>query len=224
VNLRSVRFWSAAAVLASAVCLASAQAGLGQKADPDEVCGPPKAGEHCGPGLGRQTTGGGDKVSHKGWPKVTGIFWIVNDSRGHKRVGGPDNDELLGHHGSDLIQGAGGNDIVWGDWDPKHNSEGQRDLLYGGPGNDWIYPSHGPTKVNGGPGNDHVWAFYGRGVIDCGPGKDTARVKLTGSPFKTHNCENIVHFCGFGSDGHGGCLKPGEKRRGRSQPRGVKIR
>jgi RTX calcium-binding nonapeptide repeat (4 copies) len=214
VILRDARVWSAAAVLASAVCLASAQAGLSQNADPDEVCGPPKAGEHCGPGLSRHTAGGGNKVSHKGWPRVTGIFWIVNDSRNHKRIGGPDNDELLGHHGSDRIEGASGNDIIWGDWDPKHNNERQHDILYGNAGNDWIYPSHGPTKVEGGPGNDHVWAFYGRGVIDCGPGNDTARVHLNG-PFKVHRCETINHFCGFGSDGHGGCLKPGEKRRGR---------
>ena len=87
------------------------------------------------------------------------------------------------------------------------------DILSGGPGNDWIYPSHGPTVVKAGPGNDHIWAYYGRGTINCGPGKDVARVRLTGAPFQTRHCENIQHFCGFGSDGHGGCLKPGEKRR-----------
>jgi hypothetical protein len=201
--------------LVIAACLTGPQVGAGQKADPDEVCGAPKQGEHCGPGLGRHTAGGGDKVSHKGWPRVTGIFWIVNDSRDHKRIGGPDNDELLGHHGSDRIEGGDGNDVLWGDWDPNNNTTRQHDILYGDAGNDWIYPSHGSTTVKGGPGNDHVWAFYGRGVIDCGPGKDTARVHLNG-PFRVHNCETINHFCGFGSDGHGGCLKPGEKRRARA--------
>jgi hypothetical protein len=27
----------------------------------------------------------------------------------------------------------------------------------------------------------------------------------------------VLHFCAFGSDGHGGCLKPGEKRKGRAR-------
>ncbi len=183
------------------------------------LCAPSQAGVQCGPGNGRRTSGGGDKVPHKGWPAVTGILWKVLDSGGHKKVGGPDNDELLGHHGSDRLFGGAGHDILWGDWDPSNNNTRQKDLLDGGPGNDWLYPSHGPTVVKGGPGKDYVWAYYGRGTIDCGPGNDTARVKLNG-PWKVRNCERILHFCAFGSDGHGGCLKPGEKksatRRGRA--------
>jgi hemolysin type calcium-binding protein len=215
---RGTKVWSAS-MLVVALCLAGASAGLTQKADPEDVCGFDKRGEHCGPGNDRQTKGGGEKVSHKGWPKISGIFWIVNDSRNHTRIGGPDNDELLGHHGSDHIEGKGGRDIIWGDWDPKNNNERQRDTLLGGTGNDFIYPSHGTTKVEGGPGNDYVWAKFGRGTIDCGPGsKDRARVHLNG-PFKVRRCETVGHFCGFGADGHGGCLKPGEKRASRSNRR-----
>jgi hypothetical protein len=180
--------------------------------DPEDLCGAPESGVSCGPGNGRRTKGGGDKVPHTGWPAVTGILWKVNDNKGRRKVGGPDNDELLGHHGSDRLAGDRGHDILWGDWDPKNNNERQRDVLRGGAGNDWLYPSHGPSEVYGGPGRDHVWAYYGRGVIDCGPGKDTARVRLN-SAFRVRNCETIDHFCGHGSDGHGGCLKPGEKRR-----------
>jgi hypothetical protein len=187
----------------------------GQRGATPDLCAPRQAGVQCGPGHGRQTAGGGDKVPHKGWPAVTGILWKVLDSTGRKKVGGPDNDELLGHHGSDRVFGGKGNDILWGDWDPKNNNTRQKDLLDGGPGNDWIYPSHGPTVVRAGAGKDYVWAYYGRGTIDCGPGNDTARVKLNG-PWKVHNCERVVHFCAFGSDGRGGCLKPGEKRRGRA--------
>jgi RTX calcium-binding nonapeptide repeat (4 copies) len=175
------------------------------------LCAPPQSGVQCGPGNGRRTSGGGDKVPHNGWPAVTGILWKVLDSAGHKKVGGPDNDELLGHHGSDRLNGGAGHDILWGDWDPSNNNTRQKDVLSGGAGNDWIYPSHGSTVVKGGPGKDYIWAYYGRGSIDCGPGKDTARVKL-GGPWKLHNCERVLHFCAFGSDGHGGCLKPGEKR------------
>jgi hypothetical protein len=65
--------------------------------------------------------------------------------------------------------------------------------------------------VQGGPGKDYVYAFYGRGVIDCGPGKDKARVRLV-NDYKVRNCETILHFCAFGSDGKGGCLKPGEHK------------
>jgi Ca2+-binding RTX toxin-like protein len=188
-----------------------------------DLCAPRQAGVQCGPGNGRRTSGGGDKVPHKGWPAVTGILWKVLESGGHKKTGGPDNDELLGHHGSDKLNGGDGHDILWGDWDPQNNNTRQRDVLNGGKGNDWIYPSHGSTVVRGGPGRDYVWAYYGRGSIDCGPGNDTARVKLNG-PWKLHNCERVLHFCAFGSDGHGGCLKPGEKRKGRSRAAWVAAR
>jgi len=178
-----------------------------------DLCAPRQAGVQCGPGNGRKTAGGGEKVPHKGWPAVTGILWKVLDGGGHRKAGGPDNDELLGHHGSDRLSGGAGHDILWGDWDPSNNNSRQRDVLNGGPGNDWIYPSHGSTVVRGGPGRDYVWAYYGRGSIDCGPGNDTAGVKLGGA-WKLHNCERVLHFCAHGSDGRGGCLKPGEKRKG----------
>ena len=57
-------------------------------------------------------------------------------------------------------------------------------MLDGGPGNDWLYPSHGTSVVKGGPGIDYVWAYYGKGTIDCGPGIDTARIRTNGA-FKT---------------------------------------
>src|SRR3954451_3069072 len=180
---------------------------------PKDFCAPRKPGEQCGPGNGRHTSGGGTKVSHKGWPRVTGVLWSVQEGgrSAHSHTGGPLNDELLGHHGSDTVDGAEGNDIIWGDWDPSNNNTGQRDTLDGGPGNDWIYPSHGNSRVQGGSGKDYVYAFYGRGVIDCGPGKDKARVRLV-NDYTVRNCETILHFCAFGSDGHGGCLKPGEHK------------
>lgn len=184
--------------------------------DAGPLCADTSPGVTCQDGGGRQTTGGGDKVSHKGWPRITGIFWQVVDGGGRTKTGGTDNDELLGHHGSDHINGGPGRDVIWGDWDPKHNTTRQRDVLRGGAGNDFIYPSHGTSTVSGGPGNDYVWAFYGKGTIDCGPGRDTVRVRMNGA-FRLRNCEIVNHFCAFGSDGHGGCRKPGsvagERRR-----------
>jgi hypothetical protein len=176
-----------------------------------ELCRDTPPGVRCQAGNGRQTAGGGEKVSHKGWPKITGVFWQVMNNAGRKKTGGAANDELLGHHGSDVLDGRAGHDVLWGDWDPKNNNTRQRDVLRGGAGNDFIYPSHGTTTVLAGPGKDYIWAFYGKGVIDCGPGYDTVRVRLNGA-FKLKHCEVVGHFCQFGADGHGGCLKPGEKR------------
>jgi hypothetical protein len=175
------------------------------------ICAGERSGESCVDGRGRKTPGGGEKVSHKGWPAVTGVLWrVLEEGRGaHTLTGGDRNDELLGHHGSDRITGGPGKDILWGDWDPKRNNTIQRDVLNGGAGNDFIYPSHGTTRVSAGPGNDYIWAFYGGGVIDCGPGNDRVRVRLE-TKFKLRNCETVGHFCAFGADGHGGCYKPGE--------------
>jgi hypothetical protein len=148
----------------------------------------------CGPGNGRRTRGGGNKVSHLGWPAVTGILWIVREAtKGQSDTGTEYNDELLGSHGGDTISGGPGDDILWGDWDPSGNDAGQRDVLRGDAGDDWIYPSHGTTTVVAGPGADHIWAYYGKGTIDCGPGKDTARVRMNGA-FKLKRCEKVLHF------------------------------
>lgn len=176
-----------------------------------ELCAGKRDGETCGPGNGRRTKGGGEKVSHAGWPAVTGILWKVDHDRASHLVGGDAADELLGHHGSDTISGGPGDDILWGDWDPKDNNGTQRDVLRGGAGDDWIYPSHGTTRVLAGPGDDVVWAYYGRGTIDCGPGHDTIRIRLNGA-FKHTGCEVVRNFCAFGSAG-GVCRKPTAKGR-----------
>jgi hypothetical protein len=181
----------------------------------ETLCANTPANVNCGPGHGRQTSGGGAKVSHKGWPAVSGILWQVMDSSSRVKAGGPLNDELLGHHGSDRLTGGAGKDILWGDWDPSNNNTHQRDVLNGGAGADFIYPSHGKTTVKAGSGNDYIWAFYGKGTIDCGAGKDTVHVRMNGA-FKLKGCESVKHFCSFGSDAKGNCLKPGEKARKRS--------
>jgi hypothetical protein len=202
----------AGALLAAALVLPAT--GGAAATDAASLCSQTDGGPNvrCQPGNGRQTPGGGEKVSHKGWPAITGVFWQVMDSRGRHMAGGADNDELLGHHGSDRLSGGAGKDVLWGDWDPKNNTTRQRDVLRGGAGNDYIYPSHGRSQVSGGAGNDYVWAFYGHGTIDCGPGHDTVRVRINHA-FRVKNCEVVNHFCAFGNDGHGGCLKPGERRR-----------
>ena len=208
---------AAAAVIAVAA-LSVPVAGLAQSNQ--DLCTPPVPGINCGPGNDRQAPGGGDKVPHddglnkkspatRVWPKLSGILWqVIDDSPAPRtKAGGPLNDELLGHHGSDALDGGPGHDILWGDWDPSGNRSSQRDVLRGGAGNDWIYPSHGRTTVKGGPGTDYIWAFYGKGTIDCGTGIDTARIRTTGA-FKTIGCERIRHFCSNGENRQGQCLSP----------------
>jgi Ca2+-binding RTX toxin-like protein len=189
---------------------ASATAGPPAQSQAGGPCAQMDSSVQCGPGNGRQTVGGGEKVPHTGWPRITGVLAKVLDDSGRKLVGGPGNDELLGHHGSDTIAGAGGKDVLWGDWDPSANNTRQRDVLRGGPGDDFVYPSHGTTRVDAGAGNDHIWAFYGKGTINCGAGTgDVARIRENGA-FKTKNCERIQHFCQFGSKPNGDCKQPGE--------------
>jgi Ca2+-binding RTX toxin-like protein len=187
----------------------------GQAQDAQDVCGPPEPGISCGPGNNRRTAGGSgtgnvphnDGAGHR-WPAISGILWIVQAAPGDQtKLGGSDNDELLGHHGSDHLSGAGGNDILWGDWDPHGNSSQQHDYISGGSGDDWLYPSHGRSRVLGGPGRDYVWGYYGKGTIDCGSGQDTVRVRTNGA-FRLRNCEKVRHFCAHGENAKGQCLSP----------------
>jgi Ca2+-binding RTX toxin-like protein len=157
-----------------------------------------RAGEQCGDGNGRTTAGGSGtgNVSHEGWPAITGVLWkVTSEGRGkHARGGTSRDDELLGHHGDDTINGGLGQDVIWGDWDPDNNNGSQSDVLRGGRGRDWLYTSHGRNAIYGGPGNDHVWAYYGRGTIDCGSGSDALRVRSSVQNFTVRNCEHVSGF------------------------------
>lgn len=186
------------------ICLPSAV-----EANPTaDLCKRAGAGVGCTPGNGRRGIGQGSPamVPHndglagqspgtRPWPAITGIWWWVESTsrKSRTKVAGPLNDELQGRHGSDVLVGLGGSDVIWGDWDPVANNTVQRDVLIGGDGNDWLYPSHGTSVVNGGAGTDYVWAPSGKGTINCGPGIDTARVGTNGA-FTLRNCERIRHF------------------------------
>ncbi|MEA2156703.1 MAG: hypothetical protein QOE11_2843 [Solirubrobacteraceae bacterium] len=197
-------------------------------------CGAPQAGVNCGPGNNRTSEGGGGvgKVPHndglnkrspatRSWPAISGLLWqVVEDSRTSRtKSGTADNDELLGHHGDDALTGGAGHDVIWGDWDPANNNKAQHDVLVGGAGNDWIYPSHGKTIVRAGAGSDYIWAYYGKGTINCGPGIDTARIRTNGA-FTTIGCEKIRHFCSNGENKQGQCLSPTGKPVGASRRSG----
>ena len=160
------------------------------------LCPQVRPGEHCGPGNGRKTGGGGNKVSHAGWPAITGVFFIVQRRGGkHRFTGTKLNDEILGYDGHDRLAGGKGKDVIWGDWHAvPHNPKSQRDTLLGGPGKDFIYTSHGRNVVRAGTGNDRIYAHWGRGVIDCGPGVDWVGVNNFDFHYKLRHCEHRVQW------------------------------
>ncbi len=140
------------------------------------------------------TPGGGcsDCASHRYWPTVDGVFRQARGGGGATYTGTSRSDELLGHHGSDTLRGGDGNDILWGDWDPKRQPSTQRDVVDGGNGTDFIYGSHGRNTIRAGAGNDVISVHYGRGFVDCGPGRDiyhVARSRRRGYRFR--NCEKV---------------------------------
>jgi len=124
--------FAAVAVAAAALLVPAA----GHSQSNAELCADYERGVvNCGPGNSRKPAGGGDKVPHndglnsksaatRSWPALSGILWqVVEDSRTPRtKAGGPLNDELLGHHGTDKLPGRGGHDILWGDWDPVRNN------------------------------------------------------------------------------------------------------
>src|SRR3954466_10010439 len=95
--------------------------------------------------------------------------------RGHRRVmtGRAGHNELLGGHGSDTIHAGPWGDVLWGDYKPSGQPTGQHDRLFGGPGRDVVYASHGTNSILSRGGDDIIHAHFGGGLIDCGRGRDT---------------------------------------------------
>ncbi len=149
----------------------------------------------CIAGLGTKPPGGRDgSVSHKPWPRITGVRWqVIVDANSGETFGGTRwSDWILGRNGSDHLSGGDSADVIWGDSNATVNGSKQRDILRGEGGSDYIYASHGHNEIDGGPGNDHITAFFGRGTVDCGPGRDTVRIRRPGA-YRLKNCESVTH-------------------------------
>ena len=128
------------------------------------------------------------------WPKINGELWINTHDRDTTHHGGERNDELLGGHGDDTIFGNGGHDVIWGDHKARDNTRRQRDRIDAGAGADWVYASHGYNTVYGGAGRDTIRVWFGRGFVDCGPGRDILYMSHRSDPkVKRRNCERISH-------------------------------
>jgi hypothetical protein len=144
-------------------------------------------------------------ASHAYWPKIRGKLKKARH-RPARFTGGRRSDELLGHHGSDVLKGRGHADVLWGDWEGPGQPTDQHDVIYGGAGDDFIYGSHGDNVIHGGAGNDAISVHYGRGVVDCGPGRDiyhVARSRRRAYTFR--NCEKVDYRS---ERQRGGGLKP----------------
>jgi hypothetical protein len=86
-------------------------------------------------------------------------------------------------------------DVIWGDSHDGDQPTGQVDHLYGGPGEDWLYASHGYNHIWTGAGKDHVALVYGHGIVDCnGPGRKifVMRYLPQNRPWKLVGCTNVV--------------------------------
>jgi Tol biopolymer transport system component len=107
---------------------------------------------------------------------------IINGLQGNDVLdGGDGNDRLSGSEGNDTLKGGKGNDTLTGDTG--------NDTLVGGAGNDKLTGGGGKNKYSAGPGADVVNAVNGKAeVVDCGSGKDTARVDKRD---KARGCEKV---------------------------------
>jgi Ca2+-binding RTX toxin-like protein len=135
----------------------------------------------------RLGTPGNDRLG--GTPLGDSLFGLQGDdvlkgSRGDDCLfGGVGSDRIWGMQGDDRLlgddsaRGVGGNDRLAG--------HGGDDLLVGGPGrdrvagnagNDRLSAGHGRNRLAGGAGKDRLNAANGsRDLLDCGPGRDSAR-------------------------------------------------
>jgi Ca2+-binding RTX toxin-like protein len=102
--------------------------------------------------------------------------------------------ELLGGHGNDTVYAGTHGDVIWGDYKPSGQPSGQTDHLNGGVGRDFIFASHGYNVIHANGGNDWIKAHFGRGIIDCGRGRDILYVsRRAQKDYRIRGCETISH-------------------------------
>jgi Ca2+-binding RTX toxin-like protein len=102
--------------------------------------------------------------------------------------------ELLGGHGNDTIHAGPAGDVIWGDYKPCCQPSSQHDVLVGEAGRDYMYASHGYDEILAGPGDDVVHSHFGRGVVDCGSGRDLLYLSHRSRPkYRIRNCERISY-------------------------------
>ena len=102
--------------------------------------------------------------------------------------------ELLGGHGNDVIHAGPAGDVLWGDFKPSGQPTTQYDQLYGGPGADFIYASHGLNIIRTGGGNDVIHAHFGHGSITCDGGNPLVYLsRVSRRRYHLHGCRRISY-------------------------------
>jgi Ca2+-binding RTX toxin-like protein len=125
---------------------------------------------------------------------------IDGTGHGDRLFGMGGNDVLNGLGGSDCLYGLAGNDRLYGGNGADRLSGGRgADRLAGGRGNDTLVGAAGSDSLLGGPGRDAYRAGDGkdtidardgeRDTIDCGSGRDVARVDRTD---RVRRCERVI--------------------------------
>ena len=96
-------------------------------------------------------------------------------------VGDSGRNEICGQLGNDRLNGAGGDDTLFGDACNVRSNGGHKDgndTLIGAGGDDSLYGEGGNDSLDGGPGNDKLFGGAGNDKLIGGPGTDI----LTGGP------------------------------------------
>ena len=117
-------------------------------------------------------------------------------SLGYRTVQRPPagHNELLGGHGEDSIYAGPIGDVIWGDYKPSGQPETQVDHLYGGPGRDFIYASHGTNIIRSGGGAEVIHAHFGHGEITCSPRTTLFLSHRSHRRYRLHGCRNISYW------------------------------
>ena len=120
---------------------------------------------------------------------------ITGTNQNDNLTGTNGSDTINGRQGNDVINGLEGHDVIWTDHKATGNTKRQKDRVDAGPGNDWVYASHGYNNIHGGGGQDTIRVWFGHGFVDCGPGKyDILYVSKTqNSKVRRKHCEKVSH-------------------------------
>ena len=113
--------------------------------------------------------------------------------------GGSGADLALGLSGRDSLSGGTGRDVLdGGDGDDELFGGRSPDVLFGGRGKDILGGDEGDDRLDGDSGRDRFFGGSGgdaidsadaeREVVNCGPGRDRARLDRRDSPFR---CERL---------------------------------
>jgi hypothetical protein len=108
---------------------------------------------------------------------------------------GTRHNELLGGHGGDVIHAGPDGDVLWGDYKPSGQPTTQNDDMYGGPGKDFIYASHGRNRIWTGGGDDVIHAHFGHGAIHCDGGNPIVYLsRKSRKRYTLFGCKRISYF------------------------------